>query len=138
MAMAAGGTLPDVTELALVHGGTFAGRGFFEDLRPFIGRDRVNTKVFPPVALEAVTWTNGVLWGLPADLYTVPAFFNRDMLPRAVWLTRISSATLGIGMLLLRLEESSPKIPTMTATLIAKPSRDWVACGPTCVERRTG
>jgi len=64
LAMGAGGTVPDVTELALVHGGTLAGMGFFTDLRPFIARDRVDTRVFPPVALEAVTWSNGELWGI--------------------------------------------------------------------------
>ncbi len=79
LAMGAGGTVPDVTELALVHGGTLAGMGFFTDLRPFIARDRVDTRVFPPVALEAVTWSNGELWGIPADLYVAPVFFNIDM-----------------------------------------------------------
>ncbi|MGI6082208.1 MAG: ABC transporter substrate-binding protein [Limnochordia bacterium] len=78
-AMAAGGSVPDVTELALVYGGMFAGKGFFEDLRPFIERDRIDMRVFPPVTVEAVTWSNGEVWGIPVDLYTVPAFFNKDM-----------------------------------------------------------
>ncbi|NLN19491.1 MAG: extracellular solute-binding protein [Firmicutes bacterium] len=79
LAMGAGGTVPDVTELALVHGGTLAGMGFFRDLRPYIARDRLDTRMFPPVALEAVTWSNGELWGIPADLYVAPVFFNVDM-----------------------------------------------------------
>lgn len=81
MSMAAGGTLPDVTELPLVHGGTFAGRGFFMDLKPFIERDPdVDLGLFAPIAPEALTWTNGEIWGLPADLYTVPVFFNKNMI----------------------------------------------------------
>lgn len=82
--MAAGGTLPDVTELALVYGGTFAGRGFFEDLKPFIDRDPdVNLDMFAPIAPEATTWSNGEVWGLPVELYTAPTFFNKNLVAEA-------------------------------------------------------
>lgn len=84
LAMAAGGTLPDVTEFALVHGGSFAGKGFFMDLMTFVERDAsVDLNMFAPIAPEALTWTDGKLWGLPADLYTVPTYFNKDLVSEA-------------------------------------------------------
>ena len=83
-AMAAGDALPDVTEMALVYGAMFADEGFYLDLKPLIERDPdIDFGLFAPVTLDALTWTNGELWGLPADIYTVPAFFNIDMFAEA-------------------------------------------------------
>lgn len=83
-AMAAGNALPDVTEMALVNGAMFADEGFYLDLKPFVERDaEVELGMFAPVTLDALTWTDDALWGLPADIYTVPTFFNKDMFAEA-------------------------------------------------------
>lgn len=84
IAMAATGTMPDVTEMALAYGASLAGRGFFQDLKPFIVEDPdVDMSMFVPIAEEALTWTNGELWGLPADVHTAPTFFNKSMMAEA-------------------------------------------------------
>ncbi len=83
-AMAAGDALPDVTEMALVHGATFADEDFYLDLRPLIERDTdVDLGMFAPVTLDAVTSPDETLWGIPADIYTVPTFYNIDRFAEA-------------------------------------------------------
>lgn len=81
LGMAAGGVLPDVTEFALSPGSTFADLGFFTDLRPFVERDpNIDLNMYPPIAPDATTWTDGELWGLPAEIYTAPVFFNKNLI----------------------------------------------------------
>lgn len=82
--MVAGGVAPDVSEMTLSQGGNLVPQGVFLDLRPFVEKDpEVRTSDFAPLALRALTWAGGDLWGLPLDVYPVTTFYNRDRFAQA-------------------------------------------------------
>jgi hypothetical protein len=79
MTMVAGGVAPDITEFALVYGGTLAADGHFLDLRPFFARDRqVNLNHYAPIAIQAMTASDGAMWGFPADVYPASTYYDVD------------------------------------------------------------
>jgi multiple sugar transport system substrate-binding protein len=83
-AMVAGGVAPDVSEMTLSQGGNMAPKGVFLDLRPLFSRDKdVKLSDFAPVALRALTWVDGAVWGVPLDVYPVATYYNIDMFEQA-------------------------------------------------------
>ncbi len=77
LTMHAGGIIPDVTEFILVSGGEVASQGYFTDLRPYFERDsEVSLDNYLPPSREALTWTDGAIWGFPIDLYVTVALYN--------------------------------------------------------------
>jgi multiple sugar transport system substrate-binding protein len=88
MTMVAGGVAPDITEFALVYGGTLAADGHFLDLRPFFARDRqVNLNHYAPIAIQAMTASDGAMWGFPADVYPASTYYDVDFFADAGLLT---------------------------------------------------
>lgn len=84
----AGGVQMDVTEHTLANAGGLAAQGLFTDLRPFYARSRnIRLDAFPSVAVQAMTWTDGTIWGVPADLYVVPTSYHQEMFAAAGLLT---------------------------------------------------
>lgn len=82
--MAAGGVAPDVAEMTLSQGGGMAPTGVFADLRPFFAKDTtVKMSDFAKPAIQALTWSDGSLWGFPLDVYPVASYYNEDMLAQA-------------------------------------------------------
>ena len=84
----AAGTPPDVTELYPAVGAPFQAQKFFMDLRPLIAKDpEVRPEKYTPSSIQAFTWTDGSIWGLPGDIYPVVTFYNRDLIEAAGLLT---------------------------------------------------
>ncbi|HEX6971709.1 MAG TPA: extracellular solute-binding protein [Limnochordia bacterium] len=82
--MVAGGVAPDVNEMTLSQGGNLVPQGVFLDLRPLIEADpEIRLTDFAPLALRAITWVDGTLWGLPLDVYPVTTFYNSDLFAQA-------------------------------------------------------
>lgn len=77
--MIAGGVAPDVTDYHPAIAGELIGQGIFEDLRPYIKRDKVRMDQIPPGVVAGLTTPNGAIWGLPWDVYPMVTFFNADM-----------------------------------------------------------
>ncbi|MBE3576284.1 MAG: sugar ABC transporter substrate-binding protein [Limnochordales bacterium] len=77
--MVAGGVGPDVTDAHPALAGPFIGQGYFEDLRPYIQRDRVPINEMPPAAVHGCTTPEGVIWGIPVSIYPMVTFFNADI-----------------------------------------------------------
>lgn len=84
VALRAGGTLPDVSEMPITHGARFASEEYFLDLKPFVERDNtISLDMFVPITVDALTWTDNSLWGLPADVYVVPTYYNKGFFAEA-------------------------------------------------------
>lgn len=82
--MVAGGIPPDVVEMTLSQGGGMAPKGVFKDLRPFFERDPdVSLADFAPTAVNALTWSDGTLWGFPMDVFPVASYYNIDLFNEA-------------------------------------------------------
>lgn len=80
LTMMASGTSIDVSELVLRLAASVAAQGVYTDLRPYLERSAVlSLDDFAPVARQAVTRHDGVVWGVPVDLYVVPTHYNADM-----------------------------------------------------------
>ena len=82
LVMIAGGTPPDITDAHPVIGAPLIAQGIFEDLRPYIARDRFPIERIPPVAVEGMSTPDGQIWGIPVSVYPVVTFFNVDMFAR--------------------------------------------------------
>ncbi|MGI6082911.1 MAG: ABC transporter substrate-binding protein [Limnochordia bacterium] len=79
LVMIAGGTPPDVTDAHPVIAAPLIAQGVFEDLRPYLTRDKFPLERIPPVAVEGMSTPDGQIWGIPASVYPVVTFFNMDM-----------------------------------------------------------
>ncbi|HHT26339.1 MAG TPA: sugar ABC transporter substrate-binding protein [Firmicutes bacterium] len=77
--MIAGGVPPDVTDYHPAIAGALIGKGLFEDLRPYIERDKIPLDQIPPSTVAGLTTPDGAIWGLPWDTYPMVTFFNVDM-----------------------------------------------------------
>ena len=78
LVMIAGGTPPDVTDCHPVIAAPLIAQGVFEDLRPYVARDKFPLERIPPVAVEGMSTPDGQLWGIPVSVYPVVTFFNVD------------------------------------------------------------
>lgn len=77
--MIAAGVPPDVTDGHPMLMASLIAQNTFEDLRPYVQRDKVPLTEIPPAAIAGVTLPSGELWGLPVSIYPVVTFFNRDL-----------------------------------------------------------
>jgi multiple sugar transport system substrate-binding protein len=104
LSMVAGGVAPDTADANPELGAPLIVHGMFEDLRPYVQRDRFPLDHIPPVAVQGVTTPSGQLWGIPVSVFPVVTFFNADLFaqhglqnPRELgeqwtWETLLSSA----------------------------------------------
>ena len=77
LTMHAGGIIPDVTEFILLNGAEVASQGYFADLGPYFERDsEVSLDNYLPPSREALTWTDGSVWGFPIDLFITVSLYN--------------------------------------------------------------
>ena len=61
-----------------------ASQGGYHDLRPFLQRSsKVSFDNHVPVARTAMTCPDGMIWGVPVDLYVVPTHYHADMFAQA-------------------------------------------------------
>lgn len=81
--MVVGGNPPDVTDGHPALAGPFIGKGFFEDLRPYVTRDKVPINTMPPAAIVGSTAPNGSMWSIPVSVLPVVTWFNADMFAEA-------------------------------------------------------
>ncbi|MGI6609042.1 MAG: extracellular solute-binding protein [Limnochordia bacterium] len=79
LAMIAGGTPPDVTDAHPVLGAPFIRDHLFEDLLPYVKRDRVPIDRMPPVGVQGTTAPGGYMWGIPVSIMPVITVFNVDL-----------------------------------------------------------
>lgn len=80
MVFIASGVSVDVSELVVRMGASVAALGGYKDLRPYLQRSRkVSFDAYVPIAQSAVTRLDGLVWGLPVDLYVVPTHYHADM-----------------------------------------------------------
>lgn len=78
--MLAAGTPPDVTDFHPALGGTHIINGVFADLRPFLAKDNINLQqITAPYVTNVLTTNTGAIWGLPADIYPIVTYFNKDI-----------------------------------------------------------
>jgi multiple sugar transport system substrate-binding protein len=77
--MVLAGTAPDVTHLVGMETAAFAQRGWLENLKPYLDRERldINSLLIPPVG-EAITWDGGV-YVMPLAAQTREIYFNVDL-----------------------------------------------------------
>ncbi|MGI6609540.1 MAG: ABC transporter substrate-binding protein [Limnochordia bacterium] len=83
LTMVAGGVAPDVTDAHPMLAAPFIAQDIFEDLGPYIKRDKVPLERIPPAIVRGVQTPDGVMWGLPVSVYPVVTFFNADMFAEA-------------------------------------------------------
>ncbi|MBE3576519.1 MAG: extracellular solute-binding protein [Limnochordales bacterium] len=81
--MVVGGNPPDVTDGHPALAGPFIRKGFFEDLRPYVTRDKVPINTMPPAAIVGCMAPDGSMWSLPVSVYPVVTCFNADMFAEA-------------------------------------------------------
>jgi multiple sugar transport system substrate-binding protein len=80
MVFVASGVSIDVSELVVRMGASVAALGGYKDLRPYLQRSKkVSFDSYVPIARSAVTRLDGLVWGLPVDLYVVPTHYHADM-----------------------------------------------------------
>lgn len=80
----AAGRAPDTTETILRDGGTLMAAGHFLDLRPFFEKDPdISLDQFAGPAINAMTWPDGRIWGIPRDMFAPTTFYNADMFAEA-------------------------------------------------------
>ncbi|MGE5481873.1 MAG: extracellular solute-binding protein [Bacteroidota bacterium] len=77
--LVAGGVPPDVTDAHPALAGPFVAQGFFENLSPYIQRDKVPVNTMPPAAIAGSTAPDGTVWSIPVSIYPMVTFFNADM-----------------------------------------------------------
>ena len=84
MVLAASGISIDVSELVLRMGASVASLGGYKDLRPYLQRsDKISLDAYVPIARAGVTRNDGLVWGVPVDLYVVPTHYHADMFAEA-------------------------------------------------------
>lgn len=79
LAMIVGGTPPDVTDAHPVLAAPFIRDRLFEDLSPYVKRDRVPIDRMPPVGIQGTTAPGGYMWGIPVSIMPVITIFNVDL-----------------------------------------------------------
>ena len=95
LTMIASGTSIDVAELVLRFAAPVAAQDMYLDLRQYLERSAVlSLDDYAPVARAAVTRSDGLVWGVPIDLYVVPTHYNADLFVAAGLAT---PAELGTG-----------------------------------------
>ncbi|HMK97287.1 MAG TPA: ABC transporter substrate-binding protein [Acidimicrobiales bacterium] len=78
-----GGTPPDIVDLGTsLEIGEWASRGALLPMAPFISSSRLNTGVYVPSALDALT-VNGQLYGLPFMDFDVGLLYNKTLFKQA-------------------------------------------------------
>ena len=84
MVLAASGISIDVSELVVRMGASVASLGGYKDLRPYLQRsDKISLDAYVPIARAGVTRNDGLVWGVPVDLYVVPTHYHADMFAEA-------------------------------------------------------
>ncbi|NLN19690.1 MAG: extracellular solute-binding protein [Firmicutes bacterium] len=84
MVFIASGVNIEVSELVLRMASSVASQGGYHDLRPFLQRSsKVSFDNYVPVARTAMTRPDGMIWGVPVDLYVVPTHYHADMFAQA-------------------------------------------------------
>jgi multiple sugar transport system substrate-binding protein len=95
MVFIASGVSLDVSELVLRMASSVASQGGYMDLRPFLQRSsKISFDAYVPIARTAMTRPNGMIWGIPVDLYVVPTHYHAEMFARGGLAT---PAQLGTG-----------------------------------------
>lgn len=79
LTMVAGGVAPDVTDTHPMMAAPLIAQGIFEDLTPYIKRDKFPLERIPPVAVDGVRTPDNQMWGIPVSVYPVVTFFNIDI-----------------------------------------------------------
>lgn len=78
--MIAGGSPPDVTDFAPHHAAVLARNSGFVDLRSLMAADpRFDKDGILEVGFSPVTSPEGVIWGLPMDIYPLVTYYNTDL-----------------------------------------------------------
>lgn len=78
-----GGTPPDIIDLGTsLQVGQWASKGALMSLTPYIKKNHVNTSVYVPAGLKAVTY-NGQMYGLPFMNFDVGLLYNKALFKAA-------------------------------------------------------
>ncbi|HHT27275.1 MAG TPA: extracellular solute-binding protein [Firmicutes bacterium] len=79
MTLIAAGVPPDVTDAHPVLAAPLVKQKLFEDLRPYVERDRIPVQEMAPAAIAGTTGPDGYLWGLPVSILPIVTIFNVDL-----------------------------------------------------------